>query len=355
MQIVFKIGSNVLLDDGNQLSLEFIKKLVSQVNLLRQAGHQVTIISSGAVAVGQLYLNKKNILRSAQAALGQTELMKYYVQFFNDRNIKIAQILLSPNAFKNRERYDRLKQTLENLVSNKIIPIINENDATVLEDTFGENDSLAGIMAVTIGANRLIYLTNVDGLYSNDPQTDKKAKLIKEVSSVNLEKQKLCSQKTSSLGRGGMLSKLKGAKLASTCGIEVFIVNGLKPENISKLMAGVSVGTKFIPQKGKISERKKWLLIGSVSQGKIIIDKGARTALENNKSLLAVGVRGVAGIFNAGDFVNISDQEGEIFAFGLVNYNSKILTPLNSLKDKNKIKENYKKEIVHIDNLTILK
>jgi len=356
MRIIIKIGSNVLLGNKDALDLELMRSIVDKVSNLRQKGHQIIIITSGAVAVGRTHLGEQQGFRSSSAALGQADLIQHYWHFFEQANIKIAQILLSPNVFKNRDRYEHLKKTLQELIHKGVVPVINENDATILQDTFGDNDALAAMVAVIVGADKLIFLTNLDGLYSADPKIDQNAQIIKQVKSIDLEIQKMCSQKTSSLGRGGMLSKLKGAKLATTCGIETYIINGLQPNNIKELLIDDQpIGTKFMAEQTKISERKKWLLIGSVSQGKIIIDQGARRALEDKNSLLAVGVRGITGDFKLQEFVNIADERGEIFAFGIANYSSKELLPLNNLRDKIQIKEKYKKEIVHIDNLTLLR
>ncbi|MEK9165938.1 MAG: glutamate 5-kinase [Patescibacteria group bacterium] len=356
MTVVFKIGTNVLLGNKDALDLDLMQNLVKEISKLYEQDYKIVIITSGAVAVGQAVLSKTKISRSTAAAIGQPMLMRYYTEFFSKNNIKIAQILLSPNSFKNRERYEHLKKTLQELLDNNIIAVINENDPTVLKDTFGDNDSLAAMIAVISNAQKLVFLTDLDGLYSADPKIDKSAKIIKEVKSVDLEIQKMCSQKTSSLGRGGMLSKLKGAKLATTCGIEVYIINGSKPDNISRLLIeSQTIGTRFLSQKSELSERKKWLLIGTISQGKIIVDQGARAALENKNSLLAVGVRKIKGNFDKGDFVNIADSENEIFAFGIVNYNSKELMELVGLRDKKAIRKAFSKEVVHIDNLTLLK
>lgn len=356
MKIVFKIGTNVLLNNNNCLDLVLMRELVQQISRLYNQDQQIIIITSGAVAAGSEMTRNNSLSRSSLAALGQAKLIKYYCDFFNEQNIKIAQILLSPNSFKDRSRFDHLKRTLLQLTNNKIIPIINENDTTVLKDAFGDNDSLAAIIAVIADAQKLIFLTDLDGLYSADPKIDKSAYVIKEIESVDLEIQRMCSKKTSSLGRGGMLSKLKGVKLATTCGIKVYIINGLKPDNISQLLIeNQPIGTRFLPKKDDLPERKKWLLIGTVSQGKIIIDHGARKALENKNSLLAVGVRGIKGNFNKRDFVNIADNQGEVFAFGIVNYDSKELTQLVGLRDKEKIRKSFPKEVIHIDNLTLLK
>lgn len=356
-KIVIKIGSNALCGEKKHLDLDLIQQLVGQISVLCNEGHQIILVTSGAVAGGRDVLkNNEGASKAALAAVGQVEIMNYYYHFFSERKVRIAQLLLSPNCFKNRDRYDALKETLTELINNQVVPIINENDATNLKDSFGDNDSLASMLAALYGADKLIFLTNLDGLYSADPKINQKAEIIKEVKSVDLEIQKMCSKKASSLGTGGMLSKLRGAKLAATCGVEAYIINGLKPENLRRLLIEHKpVGTKFLAQKGQLSDRKKWLLIGAVSQGKIIVDQGARKALENKNSLLAVGVRDIRGEFAAKDFVNVADQKGEIFALGITNYSSDELSRLKTLKDKISIKEIYSREVVHINNLTLLK
>ncbi len=356
MKIILKIGTNVLINSKNCLDLVLMQNLVREISQVFHLNMQIIIITSGAVAVGREMAQNSPLSRAALAALGQAKLIKYYDDFFNEQGIQIAQVLLSTNSLKNRSRFDLLKDTLFQLTSNKIIPIINENDTTVLKDTFGDNDSLAAIIAVLTDAQKLVFLTDLDGLYSSDPKTDKNARLIKEVESVDLEIQRMCSKKISSLGHGGMLSKLKSSKLATTCGIETFIMSGLKPENISELLlSNQSTGTVFFPQKSDLSERKKRLLIGAVSESRIIVDQGARKALEDKNSLLAVGLRGIKGDFTKGDFVNIADKKGEVFAFGIVNYGSKEMAQLLSLRDKDEIRSMFPKAVVHIDNLILLR
>ncbi|MDD5750175.1 MAG: glutamate 5-kinase [Candidatus Pacebacteria bacterium] len=357
MKIVIKVGSNVLCAESKSLDLGLIERLIEQIAALYEKGHEIILITSGAVAGGRGILkNPEAVSKAALAAAGQVEIMNHYHDFFGKHKIKTAQLLLSPNCFKNRARYDALKNTIIELVESRIIPIINENDATTVNDSFRDNDSLASMIAVLFNAERLIFLTNLDGLYSADPNINKDARMIKEVKNVDLAIQKMCSKGKSSLGSGGMLSKLKGAKLAATCGVEVNIINGLEPENIGRLLSeNKPLGTRFLAQKSGLSHRKKWLLIGAASQGKIIVDQGARKALQGKNSLLAVGVKDVKGNFIQRDFVNIADQKGEIFALGIVNYGSCDLSKIKGLKDKDSIKKICPREVVHMDNLTLLK
>ena len=344
MKIVIKIGSNVLMGNKGCLNFGLVENLVNEISKIKKQDHDVLIVTSGAVATG-VYVSGSS--SSTSAACGQVILMEKYINLFRARNIKIAQLLLVSDDFKNRERYEHIKETINELIDNQIIPIINENDVTSIGESFGDNDSLASMVSAITEADRLVFLTNLDGLYSADPNIDKAAKIIKEVENVDLQIQKMCSKKVSSHGTGGMLSKLKGAKLATTCGTETYIINGLVADNLIKLfIKEEEVGTKFKAQHGGVSERKRWLLIGTASAGKIIVDRGAREALENKKSLLAVGVKKIKGEFGERDFVNIADTNGEVFAFGISSYSS---SELKELKDfKNKI-------VVHIDNLTLLK
>lgn len=355
MLVVIKIGSNVLFGDKDYLDLELIKSLVKEISELAK-NHQVIIVTSGAVAIGQEILQKKNILKSTSASLGQSELIKHYKIFFESEGIQSAQILLSPNSFKERTRYDYLKKTLQQLIDLKILPIINENDVIALgKETFFDNDSLAAMIAIISNADKLIFLTNVDGLYSGNPVINKDAFILREVKNIDLEIQKMAFNKKSQLGQGGILSKIKGAKLSTSCGIETFIINGLTKNNlINLLIKKETIGTKFIAQKNNLSERKKWLLIGNLSRAKIIVDQGAKEALKKKNSLLAVGVRNISGEFTKRDFVNIIDSKGEIFAFGLVNYDSKELLSLAKMRDKIEIRKRYPLEIIHTDNIVLL-
>ena len=344
MKIVIKIGSNVLMGNKSCLDFGLMENIIDEISEIKKKGNQILIVTSGAVASGKKTVGDSN---TGAAAVGQAILMEQYINLFRKQNISIAQLLLVSDDFKNREKYEHLKQTLNELIDNEIVPIINENDVTSIGDGFGDNDSLASMVAVITDADKLVFLTNLDGLYSADPKINASAKLIKEVKNIDLEIQKMCSKETSVLGRGGMLSKLKGAKLATTCGIETYIINGLNPDNIRKLLLEKQeVGTRFQSQKSCISERKKWLLIGTASEGKIIVDKGAREALENKNSLLAVGVKKIKGEFNKGGFVNIIDTNGEVFAFGISSYSSGTLKELKNFKNK---------VVVHIDNLTLLR
>lgn len=366
MKVVIKIGSNIIAKENHEkkplaprCSSEIassLRAVISQIVLLHTHNFTPIIVTSGAVAKGRAALGGKIVSKATFASLGQAELMCTYRSFFLPQHIQIAQILLSPNSIKNHERYKKLKRTLAELALHRIIPLINENDVTTLDDSFWDNDSLAAMIASLTGAQALLLLTNVDGLYAKDPILYPQTKIIREVKNVNLAVEKMASQETSAHGKGGMLSKLRAAKLATTCGIETYILNGFKPHTIADLLIdNKNHGTHFVAQKNvALTERKKWLMIGSVSLGEIVVDAGARNALENHKSLLAVGVRGMRNVFERHDFVKLADQEGEIFAYGLVNYSSKQLMPLLPLRDHAKIKKLYPQEIVHADNITLL-
>lgn len=364
MKIVIKIGTNVLLgkhsspdnEHANLLDKSIVIHIAEQIAALYKEGHTAIIITSGAVACGYSISHTHTISRAAHAALGQAYLMEQYAKVFSEHNRTIAQILLSPNAFQDRERYKKLKTTLEDLEKVQALPIINENDVTTTKSSFWDNDSLAGMIASLCQADMLIFLTDIDGLYTASPHKNPSAQLVKTVDNVGLSIQKMGTKETASLGRGGMFSKLKAAKLATTCGIETYIVNGFKRNCITQITHGNNIGTHFKANtKTALNDRKKWLLIGSVSKNKIVVDEGAKGALKNRKSLLAVGVVRISGTFEKGDFINIADKSGEIFAFGIVNYDSAELIKLKMIElNQEYIKKHYPKEVIHANNVTLL-
>jgi len=324
MKIVIKIGSNVLMGNKDCLDLELMKNIVNEISEIKKQGHDVLIVTSGAVATGKTAVTGAT---STMAVVGQATLMHNYKKMFDKYNIQIAQLLLVSDDFKNREKYKHLKQTLNELFDNNIIPIINENDATSVGESFGDNDSLASMVAVITEADKLIFLTNLNGLYSLDPNINKTAKIVKAVNNVSLQIQKMCSKETSSSGTGGMLSKLKGAKLATTCGIQTYIINGLVNGNLAKLLINnKKIGTEFKVQHEKLSESKKWLLISTAFNGKIsnkrigIIGAGVMGSIlatrlsksqvfinDNDRSKL-IGVKNYATIvYNQKELVENSD------------------------------------------------
>lgn len=345
--ILIKVGTNVLTKEDKTIDLNQIQSLVEQIADLKKKGHKVVLVTSGAVGAGRQINEFKNvedkvIRKQMQAAVGQNKLMGSYTHFFRDHNIIIAQALLTRSDFSNREKYTNMKKTLSALLNEGIVPIINENDVVSTEElSFSDNDILAAYTAALIRADQIIILTVVDGFYDKDP-SDKKANLVCEIHKVDGKLLYACGNSKSSMGTGGMASKVKAAHIATELGIEMVIING-KKETLQNVLANKFVGTTFHP---KAKEKKSifyWLLAGATTSGKVTVDAGAAEAVKKRKSLLFVGVINVYGEFKKGDTLEIYDTEGNKIGIGISNYGS----------DKIE-KEKHTKPLIHADNLKVL-
>ncbi|MBM7558331.1 glutamate 5-kinase [Marinitoga litoralis] len=348
-KIVIKIGSNLLIKN-EKINKSFIVKLSSIISNLIEKNKKVVIVSSGAKAAGLNYLNLNPIKslsqKQALCAIGQVQLMKIYEQAFDFYNKKIAQILLTRDDFSDRNRFINLKNTLIGLNQLNIVPIVNENDTVSVEEIkFGDNDILSAYFAIGWGADSLIILTSVDGIY------DKNGEIIKEYS----EKEELLKIKNTPFGTGGINSKIEAGKIASNSGVKTCICNGNNLGNIEKFLEGENPGTVFIPN-NKIKNKKAWIAYLSHSKGKIYINEGAKNALLKRKSLLPVGIEKIEGKFLKGDAVNIYFNN-KLIAKGIVNYS---YIEMNNIigKKTEEIQnlENYDyEEFIHADNLVLLK
>ncbi len=351
--ILIKIGTNALTDANGRLDYGVIKNLVKQMAELHQQGYGQVLVTSGAVGSGKevIKIREKNPIRAKQmyAAIGQSRLMNVYNQEFAKYKIIVAQALLMRSDFADRQKYLNIKDTLIGLLAHHVIPIINENDvvATTELDT-SDNDTLATLTASMIEAQKIIMLSNIEGFYTADPRENKKAELIQEVKKITPEFEKMCGSKVSAGGRGGFLTKLRAAKFATQIGIEFYVVNGKRKNILLDIIKGDFVGTKFAPQAKKVGGFRQWLLLGARGGGAVQIDAGAFQALQNKKSLLAVGVKKILGEFKDREVINIFDEKMLKVAAGVVNYNSKELQSALEKKDKKNLKE-----VVHCDNIVI--
>jgi glutamate 5-kinase len=357
MLIVAKVGTNVLTNNSDAIQDEKIEQLVTNIVQLRQRGHQVILITSGAVALGRSKLASLEGSHKKQvwAAIGQAFLMERYNHYCQKNGFIAGQCLLLRNDFTNRERYDNFIGTIQNmLLDGNVLPVINENDVVATSDlTVGDNDLLSAMVAIALGADKLVLLTNQTGLYSANPDTDPKAMLIKEVANVDAELERLCSGGMSSLGRGGMLSKVRAAKHAVHAGIETIIVDGRQADSLIGIFSKDFVGTKFQAQPiGQISPQKRWMM-SAKGFGQIVIDDGAVGALRNHKSLLLPGITAVKGSFEKGEIVEVVAKSGAAVAYGKVGYDIKeIQKTLTQRKQDKKI--SLPKEIIHYDHMVIL-
>jgi glutamate 5-kinase len=365
-RIIVKVGTSTLTASGQKLNLARMVDLVRQIAILRSAGHQMVVVSSGGIAAGReamAYPELAHFLPAKQmmAAVGQPRLMAIYTQLFNLFQQQIAQVLLTRDDLADRRRYLNARNTLEALLSYGIIPIINENDTTATEEIrFGDNDNLSALVANLLEANLLLLLTDQDGLFTADPRLNPQAALIQKVDGDEIPPEIITAAKDSGigLGTGGMASKLQAADLARRSGTAVVIANGAVDQVITRVINGESLGTHFSPLGSHLESRKRFLLAGiKDTSGILVIDDGAVRALRKGGSLLPVGIVGTVGDFTRGQSVTVMDQHDHTVAVGLVNYDVADVQRISG-KQSEEIDSilgyAYGSEVVHHDNLVLL-
>lgn len=336
-RIVIKLGTNVLRNDEGYVSLPRVYTFIEDIANLVKSGKQVIVITSGAVGLGKKRLGLEDTqgtaLKQACAAIGQGKLMSIYENGFETYGLIAAQILLTEDDFSVRERYLSLRTTLNKLLELGVIPVINQNDTVstldvalryVKEDLqvcFSDNDKLSALVASELDADLLIILSDIDGLYSDNPKTNPNAELIKSVKKVDDSVLALASG-VSNGGRGGMETKLKAAKLVTRFGGKVLIANGKQPYIIKRIFECEDLGTMFLPSDENLSDKKRWIGYATNIIGKIIVNAGAKEALLAEKSLLPIGVVEVINNFEKGDVISILDEDKNEIARGIVNYDS---------------------------------
>ncbi|MGV8085961.1 MAG: glutamate 5-kinase [Candidatus Bilamarchaeum sp.] len=324
MRIVIKLGSS-LLSGSAGVNTILIDQLASQILQLKE--HQFAIVTSGAISTGMKKLNlnqkpKDVALLQALAAVGQSDLIRAYENSFDQRKT-LAQVLLTNHDFADRMKYLNIRNTLNTLLNRDIIPIINENDTVTVMDikksAFGDNDALSAHISVAVDADLLIILTNVDGLYDRNPK-EKGAILIKSVDAVSDLELTMCSG-TSELGRGGMLAKVRSAKIATEAGVRVIVANGSEKDVLIKAIKG-SIGTTFSPSKNsKYNENKHWLAFASSPKGKIVVNNNAmQCAINKSCGINPADIISVSGPFDKGDVIEILDSSGTLLSKGVTNY-----------------------------------
>ncbi|MBF0148021.1 MAG: glutamate 5-kinase [Magnetococcales bacterium] len=324
--LVVKIGSNLLTTPGNGLNGEWIAARAMEMAQLIREGRRVVIVTSGAVAAGYPRLGlttRPRLLREKQAAAaaGQAILMGCYETVFSAHGIHTAQILLTRDDVEHRRRYLNARDTLKTLLDFGLVPIVNENDTVMVEQIkFGDNDTLSANVADLVGADLLILLSDVDGLFDADPRHNPMARPIPLVAEVTPEVEQLAGGSGSAVGLGGMVTKLKAAKMASLSGCPMVLTNGFSNQPILSVFSGQPVGTLFLPTTSPLNAHKRWLANSRLARGELTLDAGAVAALHKGKSLLARGIVAVEGDFDRGDAVFCLDPEGVRIAKGQVNY-----------------------------------
>jgi len=362
-RVVVKVGSSLLLKKNEDIDLCFMEKLSEDIATLINKGKEVILVSSGAIALGkkELGIREKNntiSFKQTLASVGQTRLMNIYYQLFQKHNLPVGQILLSGADLSRRSSYLNAHNTFFTLLKFKIVPIVNENDTVAVEEIrFGDNDTLSALVAGLVDADLLIIFSDIEGLYTSDPRKNPEAKLIRQVEVIDKEIEAI-AWSTSLEGRvGGMQTKVKAAKIATHSGIPV-IVGGGEGNFLEKIFTQKDSGTFFLPRKGGLASRKKWIAYAHLLAGAIVVDEGAKRALiEKGKSLLPAGIIEVRGNFEAGDSVSLLDKDNREFARGIVHYSSKELKKIKGVKSsliEERLGYKYYDEVIHRDNLVIL-
>ena len=326
-RIIVKIGSSLITDDGRGLDSTALKEWTRQMAEIKQQGYEVILVSSGAVAEGMLRLrwNKRPSMiheLQAAAAVGQMGLIRAYEDAFQASGLHTAQILLTHDDLSNRTRYLNARSTLRTLINMGIVPIVNENDSIATDEIkFGDNDTLAALVANLIEADTLIILTDQDGLFTGDPRVSSDVQKIDIADAGDQSLDKMVSDNGSAFGSGGMLTKLRAARRAARSGTDTVIANGRETNVLLRIIDGDSIGTRLKTTKPVMAARKQWLSNHLQVRGSVTLDDGAiRAIIENHSSLLPIGVTSVKGNFNRGDVVTCETSAGDIIAYGLINY-----------------------------------
>ncbi|MBP1608085.1 MAG: glutamate 5-kinase [Acidobacteria bacterium] len=336
-RIIVKVGTNLLVERDRGLNVKFIAEIIRQIMELRKGGKEILLVTSGAIGAGKKRLKFAQMphdtsLKQACAAVGQGILMRTYDEMFEKYEQPIAQVLLTEEDFSSRARYLNLRNTLGKLLDLGVLPVINENDTVSVHELeeqsgwvarvpFSDNDKLSGLVAGKIFADLLVILSDIDGLYDRNPQLHKNAQRIDLVHSITPSIEAMAGANTDG-GRGGMVTKLQGAKIAASSGVPVVIANGWSRDVLLRVVHGENIGTLFLPKARRLTAKKRWIAFGSAVRGAIIVNEGARDAMKNRgKSLLPAGIIGCKGEFSRGDVVSLECNDKE-FAHGVSQYAS---------------------------------
>ncbi|MCL2458189.1 MAG: glutamate 5-kinase [Desulfobulbus sp.] len=363
-RVVIKVGSAVLTGD-NGLDEKVIANIARQISFLQSTGREVILVSSGAVAAGRKRLSvvktphEELRVKQALAATGQGLLMQAYELAFAGFHQPVAQVLLTRADLSHRGRYLNVRNTIRTLFEFGVVPIINENDTVSAEELrFSDNDTLGALMTNMIGADMFIILTDVDCLYTGHPAEDPGARPIYTVAAITKEIERMAGHSASALGTGGMMAKLRAAKMVAACGGSSFIGPGRHPEILTALFSGELVGTFFLPGQGALNRRKHWIAYVLKPQGYLVVDDGAcRALVEQGKSLLPSGIVEVRGSFAVGAPVHCLDRQGTMIAAGLSNYGA---TDIEQIKGRKTgeiaaiLGTKDADEVIHRDNLVVM-
>lgn len=363
-RVVVKIGSGVVTREDNGVDPDFLTALGADLARLRGRGIETVIVSSGAVAAGRQALGlterpKTLPQKQAAAAVGQSRLMRAYEEAFSGHDLKVAQVLLTRDDLVNRRRFQNARGTIDTLLAFGIVPVINENDTVVVDELkFGDNDNLSALVTNLVEAQLLVILTDIDGLYTADPRKNADATIIPLVRTITKDLERVAGGSGTSVGTGGMATKLAAAKKVMKSGVSAVICAGKKAGNLSRVMEGEEVGTLFVPAADSLNRRKHWIAYTLRPAGALRVDAGARDVLSRHgKSLLPSGIDKVEGRFDRGACVRILAPDGAEFARGIVDYSSQEIERISRHKSS-EIEEilgfRYGDDVIHRDNLVLL-
>jgi glutamate 5-kinase len=363
-RIVVKVGSSILASTEKGLHYEVFSHLTKEIADLKRQGFEIVLVSSGAIAAGMEKLGYQTRPQSitqkqATAAVGQTRLMNIYEKYFSRFQQMVAQVLLTHDDLSHRRRFLNSRNTLLTLLQLGIIPIINENDTVVVDEIkFGDNDNLSALVTNLIGADLLIILTDIEGLYDSDPRVNPHAKCIPLLEDINVNMEGIAGETTSEMSIGGMISKIQAARMASRFGIPTVVACGTKEGILHQILKGKEIGTLILPKGEALSSRKHWIAFNPKPKGDVIVDDGAKKAIvQKGKSLLPSGVVKIRGAFGRGDLVTCLGSRGKEFARGLVNYSASELEKIKGLQSDHIEKAlgyKYSDEVIHRDDLVVL-
>ena len=361
-RIIIKVGSSSIVTSNGQFNHDFISKLISTISLLMKNKIDVVLVTSAAIAVGmsKLGLDKKPkemALKQACAALGQASLMNEYEKYTSMDNILCAQILVNHDDFENRHRMINLSNTFEALFENKVLPIVNENDAlSVDEIKVGDNDTLSSLLVQIVKADMLVLVSDIDGLYDKNPKLYSDAKKIDVVEKIDTTIENMATGATTNVGTGGMATKIKAGIIANTAGCDMVIISNDDIDKINDLLDGKNIGTLFKKDEKTLKSKEHWIIFNTYSKGHITIDSGASQAVKERKSLLASGIKKVIGEFESGSVVIIKDENNNILGKGITNFSSSEIKLVigKQNNDVKKILNSSKDEIVHASMIVLI-
>ena len=363
-RIVVKVGTSTLTHSTGKLNLLRIEKLARELSDLANQGKQIILVTSGAVGAGMDRLGLKEKPKTipekqAAAAVGQGILLHIYEKMFGEYGQIVAQVLLTRADSVNRKRYTNSRNTLMALLNQGVIPIINENDAVAIDELkIGDNDTLSAMVASILDADLLVILSDIEGVYTANPQTSPEAELISEIADIAPEIEELAGGPGSLVGTGGMYTKIQAAKIAVNSGVTMVIASGSRDGVVREVLRGSQVGTIFISKENRLQIRKRWLAFGVRVNGKVIVDDGCELALlKGGSSLLAAGITGLEGDFDQGNTISVISKNGRELARGITNYGAEEIKKIMGAHTHEILDILGSKpydEVIHRDNLVLL-